>query len=71
MDAAILERDFDHLKSEGWIPCFEKLPPNSQFVLYRTPKYTALGKIEEQTWYYSGDSLELEHGPVVCWQPLN
>jgi hypothetical protein len=71
MDAAVLGRDFRHLKKEGWILCSEKLPPVSQFVLYRTPEYEALGKHEDQTWYFSGDQLEPESKPVLGWQPLN
>jgi hypothetical protein len=71
MDVVISGHDSHHLKAEGWIFCSEKLPPTSQFVLYRTPKYAALGKLEERTWYFSGDQLEPEHGPVICWQPLN
>ncbi|HTG43617.1 MAG TPA: DUF551 domain-containing protein [Verrucomicrobiae bacterium] len=54
----------------GWISCEEQLPSASQFVMYRTPKYQALGKLERQQWYYSGFSLEPEENPVLCWQPL-
>jgi hypothetical protein len=71
MDAVAFRQDTNLLKAEGWIPCSEELPPVSQFVLYRTPEYMALGKREQQTWYFSGHRLEPEHRPVLCWQPLN
>lgn len=58
-------------KPQGWIPCSEQLPPVSQFVLYRTPEYVALGKLEAQTWYFSGQRIEREDKPVLSWQPLN
>ena len=70
MDAAIFGHEFHHLKAEGWIPCSEKLPPVSQFVIYRTPEYMALGKREEDTWFYSGHRLEPEPRQVLGWQPL-
>ncbi len=73
MDAVVSGHESHHLKAEGWIPCSEKLPPVSQFVIYRTPEYTALGKRDAQTWYFSGHRLRLEpeHRPVLGWQPLN
>jgi hypothetical protein len=72
MEAKLFGHDNHYLKAEGWIPCSEKLPPLSQFVIYRTPEYTAMGKLEEQTWFFSGHRrLEPEHRPVLGWQPLN
>ena len=64
MEAKVFGHDSDHLKAEGWIPCAEKLPPLSQFVIYRTPEYVATGKLEEDTWFFSGHRLEPEKRPA-------
>ena len=54
----------------SWIPCSEKLPLVSQYVLYRTEQYQALGKREQETWYRAAFSLEPEENPVLYWQPV-
>jgi hypothetical protein len=54
-----------------WIACSEKLPMPSQYVIYRTPHYEALGKIESRRWYSQTAELEPENNPVLCWAPLS
>ena len=71
MDIAVTAATTNNVAAKGWIPCSQELPPPSQFVLYRTPGYEALGKREQQAWYFSGDGIELENGPVLSWRPLN
>jgi hypothetical protein len=53
-----------------WIPCSEKLPHATQYVLYCTAHYQALGKRERERWYRSAFDLELEENPVLCWRPV-
>jgi hypothetical protein len=53
-----------------WIPCSEKLPHGSQYVLYCTEKYQALGKLERETWWRAAFSLEPEENPVLYWRPV-
>ena len=53
-----------------WIPCSEKLPHMSQYVLYCTAQYQALGKRERENWYRAAFDLEPEENPVLCWRPV-
>jgi hypothetical protein len=58
--------------AEGtWIPCSEKLPQVSQYVLYSTAQYAALGKRERETWWRAAASLEPEENPVLYWRPVS
>ncbi len=54
----------------AWIPCAEKLPHASQYVLYCTAHYQALGKRERERWYRSAFDLEVEDNPVLYWRPV-
>jgi hypothetical protein len=54
----------------AWIPCSEKLPNAYEYVIYCTPHYQVLGKRDQEKWYRSVFSLELEENPVLCWRPL-
>jgi hypothetical protein len=54
-----------------WIPCAEKLPNASEYVIYCTPQYQALGKREREKWYRSASAVEPEENPVICWRPLS
>jgi len=54
----------------SWIACSEKLPNASEYVLYCTSQYQALGKREREKWYRSAFSLEPEENQVICWRPI-
>ena len=54
----------------AWIPCSEQLPHASQYVLYCTAQYQALGKREHEGWYRAASDLEFEDNPVLRWRPV-
>jgi hypothetical protein len=59
------------MTAEGaWIACSEELPLASQYVLYCTAQYEALGKRERDSWWRAAFSLEPEENPVLYWRPV-
>lgn len=70
MQYARSHNSHDGFADGAWIPCSKKLPHASQYVLYCTAHYQALGKRERENWYRSAFDLEIEENPVLCWRPV-
>lgn len=71
----VLDRAIEALKAQEWIPCSERLPETSVYVLATTNKgiiTTAIireGKTHNERYWWHRRSEFLE-GEIVAWMPL-